>query len=351
MTDRTIRVGFIGAGANSRKHHIPKLGAQPGVELAAVANRTKASGEQVAREFGIARVYGDWRELVRAPDIDAVCIGTWPNTHCEITRAVLEQGKHVLCEARMAMNVAEARSMLDAARRAPALVKQLVPGPNTLEVDPTVQKLLADGYVGDVLAVEIQAHQGRFVDAEEPLHWRQDAALSGLNVMTMGIWYEALMRWLGPARRVNALTRIAVPRRKDATGAWQEVRVPDHVEILATLGRDAVVHMRVSTVTALAPPHGGVDLRDRGHTADRVRCQAALGRTARRPDAERDPDSGRASDRLARRGRVRQRDPRARAGLAHHVRGRRALHGVHGGRGEERRQRPGGRRRRALTTR
>jgi len=254
MTDKMIRVGFVGAGANSRKHHIPKLGAQPGVELAAVANRTKASGEQVAREFGIARVYGDWRELVRAPDLDAVCIGTWPNTHCEITRAVLEQGKHVLCEARMAMNVAEARSMLDAARRAPQLVKQLVPAPNTLEVDATLEKLLAEGYVGDVLAVEIRANQGRFVDAEEPLHWRQDAVLSGLNVMTMGIWYEALVRWLGPARRVNALTKIAVTRRKDATGAWQEVRVPDHVEILATLGRGAVAHMRISTVTALAPP-------------------------------------------------------------------------------------------------
>ena len=114
--------------------------------------------------------------------------------------------------------------MLEVARRAPHLVTQLVPAPNTLEVDPTVQALLADGYVGEVLAVEIQANQGRFVDAEEPLHWRQDAALSGLNVMTMGIWYEALMRWLGPARRVTAMTKIAVPRRKDETGAWQEVR-------------------------------------------------------------------------------------------------------------------------------
>ena len=154
----------------------------------------------------------------------------------------------------MAMNVAEALAMLDAARRAPGLVRQLVPAPNTLEVDPTLQKLLADGYVGDVIAVEIQAGQGQFVDAEQPLHWRQDATLSGLNVMTMGIWYEALMRWLGPARRVMAMTKIAVPRRKDATGAWQDVRVPDHVEILATLGQGGAAHMRFSTVTALAPP-------------------------------------------------------------------------------------------------
>src|SRR3989442_10301106 len=261
MTNQTIRVGFVGAGANGRKHHIPKLRALPGIELTAVANRTKESGDRIAAEFGVKRVYGDWRELVRASDIDAVCIGTWPNTHCEITRAVIENGKHVLCEARMAVDAAEARRMLDASRRAPHLIAQLVPAPNTLEVDSTLQALLAEGYVGEVLAVEIQANQARFVDPHEPLHWRQDAALSGLNVMTMGIWYEALMRWLGAARRVTAMTKIAVSRRKDPTGAWQDVRVPDHVDILATLGGGlatlgggAVAHLRFSTVTALAPP-------------------------------------------------------------------------------------------------
>jgi predicted dehydrogenase len=255
MTNEIIRVGFVGAGANTRKHHIPKLRAQPGVELVAVANRTKESGERVARELGIARVYGDWRELVRAPDVDAVCIGTWPYVHCEITLAALEAGKHVLCEARMAMDVAEARRMLAAARRAPQLVTQLVPAPNTLEVDATLQALVAEGYVGEVLAVEIRAAQGRFIEPDEPLHWRQDATLSGLNAMTMGIWYEALMRWLPPARRVMAVTKIVVPRRRDANGAWHEVRIPDHVDILATLAGGAVAHLRISTVTALAPPN------------------------------------------------------------------------------------------------
>src|SRR4026209_1441927 len=62
--DKTIRVGFIADGGNTRLHHIPKLKAQPGIELVAVANRTKESGERVAREFGIARVHGDWRAIV-----------------------------------------------------------------------------------------------------------------------------------------------------------------------------------------------------------------------------------------------------------------------------------------------
>jgi predicted dehydrogenase len=254
MNTQTIRVGFVGAGNNTRVRHIPGFRALPGVEFVAVANRTKASGERVAREFGIARVHEDWREVVSAGDVDAVCIGTWPYMHREVTVAALAHGKHVLCEARMAMNAAEGRQMLEASRRAPRLVAQLVPAPHTLQVDSTIEKLLAEGYVGEVLAVELAAAQGRFVDREAPLHWRQDAALSGLNVLNMGIWYEAMMRWLGPARRVTAMTKVAVPRRRDAEGAWREVRVPDHVDILAELQGGAIGHLRFSAVTALAPP-------------------------------------------------------------------------------------------------
>lgn len=255
MTDQPIRVGFVGAGNNTRRHHIPKLRAQPGVELVAVANRTKASGERVAREFGIARVHADWREVVEARDVDAVCIGTWPYLHCEVTVAALAQGKHVLCEARMAMNAAEGRRMLEAARRAPRLVAQLVPAPHTLELDPTIKRVLAEGHAGEVLTVDVRAtRQARFVDPDEPLHWRQDVALSGHNILNMGIWYEAMMRWVGPARRVMAMTKIAVPRRRDASGAWRDVAVPDHVEILAELTSGAVARLGFSDITALAPP-------------------------------------------------------------------------------------------------
>jgi predicted dehydrogenase len=254
MSGDTIRVGFVGAGKNTRSRHIPGFQKLSGIELVAVANRTKESGERVAREFGVPRVYADWRELVRAREVDAVCIGTWPYMHREITLAALEHGKHVLCEARMAMDAADGRRMLDAARRAPHLVAQLVPAPHTLEVDATLQRLLGEGYAGEILAVELQAAQGRFVDPAEPMHWRHDASLSGLNVLTMGIWYEAMMRWLGPARRVMAATKVTVPRRRDAGGAWHDVRVPDHVDVLATLRGGALAHLRFSAVTALAPP-------------------------------------------------------------------------------------------------
>ena len=253
MTNSTIRVGFVGAGKNTRSRHIPGFQKVSGIELAAVANRSRESGERVAKEFGIGKVYDDWRELVRAKDIDAVCIGTWPYTHREMTIAALENGKHVLCEARMAMNAADGRRMLEASRKHPRLIAQLVPAPHTLEVDSTLTRLIAEGYVGQVLAVELQAAQGRFVDPNEPLHWRHDIKLSGFNALNMGIWYEAMMRWLGPATRVMAMTKVAVPRRRDENGKMREVKVPDHIDILATLESGAITHMRFSAITALNP--------------------------------------------------------------------------------------------------
>ncbi|MGW0231398.1 Gfo/Idh/MocA family protein [Actinopolymorpha singaporensis] len=252
MADSPIRVGFVGAGANTRLRHIPNLRALPGVELVAVANRTRESGARIAGKYGLQRVEDDWRRVVEAPDIDAVCVGTWPDLHRDVTVAALRAGKHVLCEARMARNADEGREMLAASREAPHLVAQLVPSPFTMEFDSTLASMISDGRLGDVLAVEVHAGQS-FVDRNAPLHWRQEAGISGNNILSMGIWYEAMMRWLGTAKRVTAMTMTAVPRRRDDHGNWHEVKVPDHVDILATLGGGGVAHLRFSSVTGLAP--------------------------------------------------------------------------------------------------
>jgi len=248
-----IRVGIVGAGANTRLKHIPGLRAIPNVEIVSVANRTRDSGERVAREFGIPKVYDHWLELVEADDTDAICIGTWPYLHCPVTLAALENDKHVLCEARMALNAAEAHIMLEAARQHPHLVTQVVPAPHTLAVDGTIQKLIAHGYLGEVLTVELRGLQPTFVDREGLLHWRYDVDLSGFNTLTMGIWYEAMMRWVGPASRVMAMTKVCVPQRKDMSGLLRTVTVPDHVDIIAHLACGAIAHLCFSAVTGLAP--------------------------------------------------------------------------------------------------
>ena len=217
MSSEPIRVGIVGAGTNTRDRHIPGLQAIEGVEIVSVCNRSAESSNRAAEQFGIPTTYAHWNELVEAPDTNAIVIGTWPYLHCQATLAALAAGKHVLCEARMAMNATEAWEMYDAAQANPHLVVQIVPSPMTLRVDATLQRLIASGYLGDLLAIEVRVG-GDFLDAAAPLHWRQDFDLSGFNIMSMGIWYEALLRWVGEATRVQAMGKTFTRMRTDDSG-------------------------------------------------------------------------------------------------------------------------------------
>lgn len=250
MSNETIQVGVIGAGANTTSRHIPGLQAIEGVEVVSLCNRSRESSERVAQQFGIPTIYENWQELVAAEDTNAIVIGTWPYMHCRVTLAALEANKHVMCEARMAMNAQEAHAMRAAARAKSHLVAQIVPSPFTLRVDNTVKRLIAGGYLGDVLAIEVRAG-GEFLDLDGPLHWRQDFNLSGLNIMTMGIWYEALLRWVGEATRVIAMGKTFVRMRKDADGIMRAVRIPEHIDIIADMACGAQAHYQISSVAGL----------------------------------------------------------------------------------------------------
>ena len=259
MSNGRIRIGLIGAGANTRLRHIPGFRQQREVEIVAVANRTRQSGERIAGEYEIPQVYDHWTQLLADDTIDAVCIGTWPYMHRNLVLAALDAGKHVLTEARMAMDADEAREMLDASRLRPDLVTQIVPAPQTLEVDQTVIEHVSNGYLGDILAVRLRVcdYHGRsnradtFIDADAPLHWRQDRTLSGYNILGMGIWYETIMRYVGPAAKVSAMTRVFANRRRDETGAMRAVSVPDHVTVLAEMDCGAAADFSWSAVTGL----------------------------------------------------------------------------------------------------
>ena len=252
MAEETIRIGLIGAGGNVRNRHIPGFQQVAGLEIAAVANRSLESGRSVADQFNISQVYSGWQELLEDDSIDAVCIGTWPYMHRTLTLAALEKGKHVLTEARMASTAQDARDMLTAAQEHPNLVCQLTPTSTTYKIDNLLKKMIADGYLGEVLSVEVQALQNRFADFGGNLHWRHDWKVSGYNTLNIGASYESMMRWLGRGNRVMAMSKVHVPYRTDERGETVSVSIPDHVNILYELANGAQVHMRMSATTGLS---------------------------------------------------------------------------------------------------
>ncbi len=242
----TIRVGIVGLGENTRLRHVPGLRSCRDVEIIGVCNRSEASTQKVASELAIAKTYERWQDLVADDEIDAVVIGTWPYLHCEVTLAALAAGKHVLTEARMARNASEARRMCTAADDHPELVTQIVPSPFGLRAHRVVQRLMDDGYLGELREAVVLGINDSVADPTTPLHWRQDAILSGLNMLALGIMHETLVRWTRNPTRVVAQAATFTPMRPDPeTGEECEVETPDCVRVLTEIpgGAQGLYHM------------------------------------------------------------------------------------------------------------
>ncbi len=147
----------------------------------------------------------------------------------------------------MAMNAEEAHAMLAASLNRPHLTAQVVPSPITLGVDATIKRLLAEEWLGQLLLVDVRVRSS-FLDREAPLHWRQDTERSGVNVLMLGIYYEAIMRWAGVATDVSARGKVFVRARTDDQGDDQLVRVPEHLDVTADLACGAQLHLQQSAV-------------------------------------------------------------------------------------------------------
>src|SRR5690606_15668128 len=191
-------------------------------------------------------------------ELDAVCIGTWPYRHREYVVAALEAGKHVLVEARMAMDAGEAREMLAVSRQHPQLVAQIVPSPLDFQSWPTIRRMVQDGSLGGIREAHVNILGAASLHADAPLHWRERVEYSGTNTMTMGLFIEALHRWLGPTKRVMADGETFVKQRNNPDdGQPYDIQIPDSLGVLANMENGARVSYRISTVThAPAGPNG-----------------------------------------------------------------------------------------------
>jgi predicted dehydrogenase len=242
-----LRVGIVGAGSIVRNRHLPGLKKHPEVDIVAVSNSSYESAQKFCdQNLPQATPMQNWVDLVALPDIDIVWIGTPPYMHSAVTISALEAGKHVFCQARMAMDVAEAEEMLTAAQRFPQLVTMLCPPPYGLRGDLLVKKLLAEGHIGRPHDVRLQSFNSNFLNDAAPAHWRQRIEISGLNVLTLGIYVEVLQRWLGNITGVFARGKILQPIREG-----YDVIVPDLLNVLCTFANGAEGVLEFSGVNAL----------------------------------------------------------------------------------------------------
>lgn len=102
-----LKVGLIGNGSIS-ECHLQAYALNPKVELVAICDLQEDRARESARKYNIPHIYTDYRELLANPDVQAVSICTWNNSHAEISVAALRAGKNVLCEKPLCKTVDEA---------------------------------------------------------------------------------------------------------------------------------------------------------------------------------------------------------------------------------------------------
>ncbi len=169
-----VRIGIIGCGGIANNKHMPALKKIKAVEMVAFCDIVIERAEKAAKDFGIegAAVYTDYKELIARDDIDVVHVLTPNKQHSFITVDALEAGKHVMCEKPMAINSAEAKKMLDAAKRTG---KKLTIGYQSRfrQNSMYLKKLCEAGELGEIYYARAQAVRRRavptwgvFLDAE-----------------------------------------------------------------------------------------------------------------------------------------------------------------------------------------
>ncbi|MEK5442408.1 Gfo/Idh/MocA family protein [Fredinandcohnia sp. FSL W7-1320] len=111
-----LRVCVIGTGSISNMH-FQSYANNPNVILYGVYDYSRERALEKAEQYGIRNVYDTLEEVFNDPNVDAVSICTWNNTHAEISIGALKGGKHVLVEKPLSMTVEEALKVEEATRK------------------------------------------------------------------------------------------------------------------------------------------------------------------------------------------------------------------------------------------
>jgi len=216
----TINIGLVGYKFMGKAHSSAyrKIGMffEPSVKICmkAICGRDEGWVKKSAEKFGWEGYETSWEKLVRRDDIDAIDITTPSNFHKEIAIGAAEEGKHIFCEKPLALNLKDARKMLEAVEKHG--VKHQI-GFN-YRFAPAVQlakKLIDEGKIGKIYHFRGLYLQDWIIDPNFPLVWRLDKKIAGSGSHgDLGAHLIDLARFLiGDFQRVIGMNKTFIKKR------------------------------------------------------------------------------------------------------------------------------------------
>ena len=220
--DKKLKIGIIGCGGIANGKHMPSLKMISDVEMVAFCDIIEDKAKDAARNYGTpdAKVYTDYNKLLEDNSIDIIHVCTPNKSHAPITIAALEAGKHVMCEKPMAKTAADAKAMLDAAKRTG---KKLTIGYQNRQRKEVLylKKLCEEGALGDIYFGRAQALRRRAVPT-----WgvfMNEDEQGGGPLIDIGTHSLDMTLWLMDNYEVESVTGKAhykLGKRANSANAW-----------------------------------------------------------------------------------------------------------------------------------
>ena len=251
--NRTLGVGVVGTGFGATVV-APAFAAVDGAEVRGIssADPTRAAAAAARREVPFAT--DDAAAVFARPEIDLVCVVTPPHRHCELVVAALEAGKHVFCEKPFGLDLDEARTMRDTARRVDRL--------HFLDFEfrtVPARRMLADvidaGELGEIRHVIVTAMvAGERFPVMNRYGWWQESERGGGWLGAMGSHYiDALRDWLGEIAQVSAMLET---RRQTLGAAPDAPRITADDGFVAQLRTESGVSCTLVTASSVVAEVG-----------------------------------------------------------------------------------------------
>ena len=227
------------------------------VELTAVCTTRKESAEESAVKFGAKLAFADYHEMLACPDIEAVAVVLRVPAHYQVTMDALNAGKHVFTEWPLGKTRAEAVEMRDLAEARD--LRHMVG--LQARANPAIvyaRDLVADGYVGEVMACHVSVARGGILNWPSDRSWQKDASL-GANTLTIahGHTIDALRFIAGDFSSVSAVVSSQARQWLETdTQRYVDVTSPDNVLVSGRLASGAVASVYVSAIPFKAYGYG-----------------------------------------------------------------------------------------------
>jgi predicted dehydrogenase len=237
------RIGIIGTGFGARVQ--TPLFREAGLDVVALAGFHRNKTREIADELGV-RPHDDWRELVAASDIDLVSVTSPPSEHRAMATAVLDAGKHVLCEKPTALNATEAQQLVDAAKRHPDRIAII---DHELRFVPSWRDARTRvASIGAIRYAEVRYASPSRGDRTRAWNWWSDASRGGGIWGAVGSHFVDALRYFGmEIESVQAMLRTIIDRRPFGEGT-REVTSDDFASVDLRLRGGAIAVMTFSAV-------------------------------------------------------------------------------------------------------